>query len=165
MNLLQSKHPITRREKRVNDKLFPIFEASIGSKQLVGDLVALGCVPAKSKSDLFIPPMPDSIVHHFIRGYLDGDGGVRKDKKGNLSAYFVGSRTLLLSIRDILITKAGLSRVKVAHHASIYRIGYHGNTSAKLLRDYLYKEATVWLERKREMFFSADPKYRARSRK
>ena len=159
--LLHAAHPITTREKHANGKTYPIVETCIGSKRLVADLVALGCVPAKSKVDLHMPTIPVEVVHHFIRGYFDGDGGVRRDARGNLSACFVGSHSMLFAIRDALVVGARLTAVKVASHASIYRIGYHGNMNAKRLRDYLYKDANYWLERKRAMFFSADPKYGA----
>ena len=36
-------------------------------------LIKLGCVPRKSLI-ITLPSIPKNLMHHFIRGYFDGDG-------------------------------------------------------------------------------------------
>lgn len=47
----------------------------IGSKEWYSDLTLLGFTPSKSKT-LTLPPIPDVLFGHFVRGYFDGDGCV-----------------------------------------------------------------------------------------
>lgn len=159
---MRSEHRITSRSKVVGDREYPIHEMVIGCRRIVDDLLGLGCVRRKSTADLRMPRLPLGLHRHFIRGYFDGDGGVRVDSRGNLSAHFVGSHRLLSDIRDVLEDEVGLRRVAIERHSSIGRIAYHGNWNAKRLRDYLYDGKGPWLERKREVFFSVDPRYRDR---
>ena len=52
-----------------------IWKARITSTQMFNDLNNLGCTPVKSLS-IRLPKLPKSLLHHFIRGYFDGDGTV-----------------------------------------------------------------------------------------
>ena len=50
----------------------------IGSKKMFNDLNNKGCVPKKTLILEFptIEQVPEHLVHHFIRGYFDGDGTI-----------------------------------------------------------------------------------------
>ena len=51
------------------------------SKKMCADLTRLGCTPNKSLTLQFPTEVPDELMHHFIRGYFDGDGHISKDKR------------------------------------------------------------------------------------
>eukprot|EP01084_Bolivina_argentea_P032124 59424_1 len=46
----------------------------ISNNVLVTDLIDLGCIPRKSLQLKWPQNIPDQYVHHFVRGYCDGDG-------------------------------------------------------------------------------------------
>jgi len=156
---LRSEHPIYQHEKKLNDRIFISHELTIGSKQLVTDLVRLGCVKNKSASELSIPDIPKELISHFIRGYFDGDGGVCVCKPyGDLCIYFTGCQTLLAQIQQKLEECTNVRHVKIQKHGSIFKLNYKGNGNAKRIREYLYSNALLYLSRKQQLIYSRNPK-------
>ena len=51
----------------------------INNKQMAESLMNLGCVPRKSLKLEWNPSIPQHLVHHFVRGYFDGDGCIAFD--------------------------------------------------------------------------------------
>lgn len=60
---------------RCNTKSYKI---TINNKKLHSDLVSKGCYPNKSLIITFphADIIPDDLLRHFVRGYVDGDGGI-----------------------------------------------------------------------------------------
>eukprot|EP01084_Bolivina_argentea_P015209 28433_1 len=54
---------------------------SISSKILTTKLIQLGCIPRKSLTLEWPKNIPDEYVHHFVRGYCDGDGCIHFHKR------------------------------------------------------------------------------------
>jgi hypothetical protein len=129
----------------------------ITSQLLVNDLARVGCVPRKSLT-LEFPIINDSLVHHFIRGYFDGDGSVFISKEkhwrsGNISQVihfrFIGTEAFL----KVLDKKINLSgRLVQAKGSRVYELCYKRNKKAQLFYNYLYEDATIFLERKEKIF-------------
>lgn len=124
----------------------------LASKQMFGDLQNLGCVQRKSLI-LKFPDINIKLVRHFIRGYFDGDGSVFWEKKKNkvpqLGIAFVGTKHVLENIN-----KYSPSFLNIRKHScgSVYVSEFRGNNKARAFRDWLYKDATIYLDRKREKF-------------
>eukprot|EP01084_Bolivina_argentea_P032123 59421_1 len=53
---------------------FCIVTHQISDNVLATDLIDLGCIPRKSLQLKWPQNIPDQYVHHFVRGYCDGDG-------------------------------------------------------------------------------------------
>ena len=157
LGVLESFHPITKPNKGV-------YTVTVGSKQMVTDLEQHGCIHRKSWKELHIPHLEPNLIHHFIRGYFDGDGGVRIGNKNNLRIKFVGCKSLITEIEQTIYTDVGLKHQKIAQHSSIYRVCYSGNHNGRKLRRYLYKDATIYVDRKKIIFYSVHPKYKDRRR-
>jgi hypothetical protein len=123
---------------------------SICRKELGDKLIELGCPPNKSLILEFPTCIPDELLHHFIRGYFDGDGSFSSNK----SSQYAG-----ITSNDIFI-KALQSKFKeILGIDSKYYYRRKGKSTCSLFigrRDdlilfvnWLYKDATIWLERKR----------------
>jgi hypothetical protein len=120
----------------------------MSSGQLFDNLVAKGVFEKKT----FILKFPDeSIVpkelqNHFIRGYFDGDGSFKKNN--NFYAFdLCGTKEFLLKCQEILGKQAKLQkRHKDDKNNFSFSIG--GRRQAKKAGDYLYENATVYLDRK-----------------
>lgn len=120
--------------------------------------------------------IPDSLMHHFIRGYFDGDGSiwdgnrkkmeVKNERKPgttrikivhNVKFTFTGSNTFIPYLQDYLIENAGLSRTKLNYakakesHAHC-TMEYSGRKNILKLYQYMYKNATIYGERKKAKF-------------
>ncbi len=67
--LMNAEHPVRRFKGQAQE----LHHLSIGSGEIVRDLMKLGLTPNKSLTIQF-PPVPDEFTVHFIRGVFDGDG-------------------------------------------------------------------------------------------
>lgn len=126
---------------------------AISSTQLFDDLKKFNIVPVKTH----IFNMTDwlknhELVNHFIRGYFDGDGCIWYHKEGKspkAEITFRGTMELLTQIKDLFQDKIQLNS-KVAPYLSngIGLIKYSGNRICTEIRDYLYKDSTIYMDRK-----------------
>lgn len=120
------------------------YYVSLTSVHMCKRLIALGVLPQKTGKECICDEIPKNLLHHYIRGVFDGDGitSVGKSKRSG----FVGSINMITSIleelkEDLTIFEAGKNK-KV-----VYFLG--GKKFSNKLYNYLYSDATIWLERKR----------------
>lgn len=71
---------------------------------LVKDLIALGCVPNKSLTLQFPARLlrDESLLWHFIRGLIDGDGCLHLKRGTYLEVSFVGSNRMVKALQLVL---------------------------------------------------------------
>ncbi len=151
---------VRERTVRLNDKDCIAYRVAISSKKIANDLIKQGCVQAKSLILEWPKYVPDSLIHHFIRGYFDGDGtvGIYKLKNGNTSYSFriMGTKPFLNSLMNMLYLKLGFSKVKLLARNNCKALTYTkgGKTSFIKFKDFIYHDATIFLKRKKEIFDS-----------
>lgn len=144
----------------LNGKSYTNYRITISSIKLVNDLIKHGCFQAKSLTLKFPTTVPDNLMHHFIRGYFDGDGstGIYKLKSGALSYNFklIGTKEFLTHTDSIICDTLNLNPVKLYRrdNGKIYQYSRGGANNFKKMRNYLYNNATIYLNRKREIMFS-----------
>lgn len=139
----------------------------INSKPLYTTLVEkYGIVQNKTQNHEFefdLQTIPDNLLRHFIRGYFDGDGSVScyTTPGGiyfNFSFVFNSIKfcnqigdifSQLFKIRPVVYSNQGKTS---KYHA--LRFDYSGRRGSIMpsIYDYLYKDSTVFLERKRIKF-------------
>ncbi len=127
------------------------------SRKISQRLIELGCGKAKTHNLVFPTgtQVPKYLQRHFIRGYFDGDGSVSGDKQKQLS--FVGTKDFLLHLQQILIEELGFSKTKLdqrhkEREDEIRSLRYCGINQCITFRDWLYKDATICMERKKNIF-------------
>jgi hypothetical protein len=142
-----------------------IWKAQITSAQMYNDLNNLGCTPTKTKT-IRIPILEDELVHHFIRGYFDGDGtvGAYKNLKNNdwkilKSGFCSGSQKFIIDLLKILPVKN--KTIKESNECYITQHSLHDTLN---LFEYMYKDYTTCLERKRQIFINYLDTYKPRKR-
>jgi hypothetical protein len=142
-----------------------IWKAQITSAKMYDDLNNLGCTPAKTKT-IRIPAIKNELVHHFIRGYFDGDGtvGLYKNLKNNdwkilKSGFCSGSQQFISDLLEIIPVK----NKKIKQVKECYITQHSLNDTLNLFK-YMYKDCTVCLERKREIFINYLDTYKPRKR-
>lgn len=128
------------------------------SDQLFDDLAKLGCIEHKTQTLKFPTEeqVPQYLLHHFLRGFMDGDGSIKitqpKDNKCiRFGLDFCGTTEMLDGIQKFFNTQLKLSK-RHKNKTNNYSLSYGGNQSVykKLLM--LYKDATIYLDRKYERF-------------
>lgn len=138
-------------------------EIIITSEQMCDNLKRFNIVPRKSLIYTFPEWMKiHPLKHHFIRGYNDGDGSFYTSLppgKMTEQVYFSmrGTPTFLKVVRDILEAECGLEeRHKCIRISSGHGVlEYGGNGVISKIFDYLYKNATIYLPRKRDIALKA----------
>ena len=149
---LNTKKPIYHIEK-TNSILF-----SFKNKKIYETLINYGLTPRKSLITTFPDNIPDDMVHHFIRGYFDGDGCIsiinRKTIKG-LKINIVGTYEFLNSLQKILITKIGITPKKISQITSnknTYQLNFKSKSDVLKFKEFIYNGSTIFLNRKKEVF-------------
>lgn len=140
-------------KKSNKDSQKPQWELCIGSKYMCERLTQLNCPPRKtfvtklpSEHDL-----PNSLFHHFLRGLIDGDGCIYKVV--NRHGYVVslaGTKELLDGINTHLDGRLYMLG-KVRQFKSIYTLTFHRHDYVFRLLNFLYKDATIFLDRKKKL--------------
>lgn len=146
----ESIYDIKYKEVNLNGKIFPCNRLTLYSKEISQDLKKLGCMQKKSLIIKFPTEeqVPNSLIHHFMRGYFDGNGCIS------------GNNFMLNSTKDFLdeyikrlrnntdISKAGYFSVDGQGH----RWSHASKRDLQKIFNYLYKDATIYLHRKHNKF-------------
>lgn len=121
------------------------------SKHMSARLRQLGILPYRPNAALCISQIPQEHNKHFIRGYMDGDGSIRKEKPG---IRFIGQPDILQWIIDTCAKDVGtnpdISLYAVKKTEKVKTTEFFRKEDVKRMLEYLYGKATVWLERKRD---------------
>lgn len=142
---IESEHPIA--DRLIKKSL--VVRLMFCSRKMSNDLASHGCVQAKSLILEFPDSVPEELVHHFIRGYFDGDGSVSVNlEKGTYSVSVLGTKKFLNQLRSY----TNLSMTKYDQKGEAFALRYGGRQNLLKIYDYLYKDATIFLDRKREKF-------------
>jgi len=120
------------------------------SKNLVEDLINIGCVPNKTFL-LRFPQINEKLYSHFMRGYFDGDGTISRSKN-NKQIAILGNYDFLLKYQEILIKNCQISKTKIYKKNKIYVLSYGGNLNVRKIGRFFYHESSTCLSRKQERF-------------
>lgn len=147
--VLKSEHPIHDGASK-DGHLFSSF--FIGSKKIVHSLQKHGMIPKKTFI-LKFPRIDKYLYPHFIRGYFDADGciSVRNIGKGKTWSIFSVSIGFIDELKKALSESL---KIKIRSHKQGNGIVLCGSSkeSVNLFCNYIYKDATIFLNRKREKF-------------
>lgn len=127
---------------------------SIVNKHLHDTLVYHGATERKTKTLIFPKWLSSDLVHHFIRGFFDGDGSVYYVTQSNtVGCSFTGTFDMLNNIRAILHQEINTdAQVHKYKDKDIYDLKVGGKNKVIAFYDYLYKDASIFLSRKKEKF-------------
>jgi len=102
------------------------------------------------------PPknVPENLIHHWIRGYFEGGGhiGIHVNSCGDWErrVTLTGTREVLDFIQNQL---KGMGRISPDTRSSIFiNLIIDKQEDIKRFADYIYEDATEFLERKKEIF-------------
>lgn len=139
----------------------------ISNKKMVDDLISLGCGPRKTYNLRFPSQtqVPDHLLSHFIRGYFDGDGSICIfPYKSAIWRFTIMAPYLFCtqlqsilqpyfsSLFSIVKDKRINSEVDMYTLFTSSSTGPTGTKNIHQIYDYLYKDATIFLGRKKEVF-------------
>ena len=149
---LKSTYPIryddSKNKKNKNAQIQVIMK--MRSQKTVEDLKKLGCVEKKSLILTFPTEqqVPSKLIHHFIRGYFDGDGSIFiSNNRGNIS--FVGTKDFITTLSTYF--NYGTIIQDQRKNNSWY-LNTAGQKSIEEYYNFMYKDATRYMQRKYDKF-------------
>ena len=134
-------------------------EIQIVSHKIFYDLSKFNIVPNKTKIyDLPNWLIDHPLVHHFMRGYFDGDGcltscGLSKNRtitQANFS--IIGNYNFINKYQQILIQNNITNTTKIIKYDNIYKLNYCGNNNIRKIFKFLFNNSNIWLDRKYNLF-------------
>lgn len=136
-----------------------IHTVHLTSSVMFESLVKLGCIPRKSLI-LTFPSLDQSLIHHFIRGYFDGDGTVFITYPKNYNNTSTIYKNICIGICGTKEFLEGISKHASVNEAkkdkrkpnNIWYLSFSGSKKVGSFYDYIYKNATIFLTRKKDKF-------------
>lgn len=160
--LMGSDAKLSYRERERKGTATFSYTFIVRSKQMYEDLERFGVIESKT----YIYDMPEwlkshQLVHHFLRGYIDGDGcfayAQNKGQKKHVNFSMRGTAEMLTSFNNIMIANKiitnehNISPKVGMKYAAFDKLQYSGNGVCLKMYDYLYNNATIYLKRKRDI--------------
>lgn len=145
----------------------------INSTKIASDIKKLGCIENKTLQLQFPTEsqVPRKFQYAFIRGYFDGDGCVWEGKryfkvfpsrpKGrtihNVKFNITGYIPFISALQDVLVRDLKFKKTRLGLYASrtnapVCTLEYSGRNNLKTFYNYIYKDASIFLERKKNKF-------------
>ena len=128
---------------------------SVSGRLLIESLEALGIVPKKALVLRYPLQIPCELDSHFIRGYFDGDGSICQLKNKQIQFSIVSTREFLTVCLDKIATSAHVEPITIrqaTRSSTSCHFIYTGKRRVCRIMNWLYKDATVFLTRKRQRY-------------
>lgn len=151
-----------KKEIHSNKKITPDGRGCVGinilSRTMVEALRKYGVKERKSLCTIFPQNIPKDLYGHFIRGVLDGDGSIsfyaRRNRKSHTKAirFCQGNQQFLKDLTKCLYINCGVDTINIyTEKENLFSIAYRKNDSMMKIIQYLYKDATIYLTRKKHL--------------
>ena len=111
-----------------------------------------GLTPNKSLTLTFPITIPLEYQHDYVRGYFDGNGCIHVDKRNHASIIIAGSEMFSKSLVEVLQTFGIRSSISKHYKANCFYTRSFGRDNVKNFYDFMYKDSTIFLNRKKQIF-------------
>ena len=141
--LLKTKSPLTGNSA-------PSINLMITNKKLSQDLVNLGLCQNKSKTVKPCTLVPKDLLRHYWRGLVDGDGSITRSSRDGLLLGLCGTEAICEGFLAFCKETIGIGtclKVVTRKDGLCYLRFSQGPT--RLVAEYLYKDAQIFLDRKK----------------
>lgn len=156
---VQFKGPLRRSVKAYMPNAQPVWDMILSGRKIVDDLERLGMSIGDKASNGW-PDVGQDGFRHFVRGVMDADGswGVYVEPRGQsrklkLLVQLTTTRTIAKRIGQAFAAVAGCSMPAMqtgnCANPGIAAWSISGRGNMQRIANYLYRDATVFLERKR----------------
>jgi Mor family transcriptional regulator len=133
----------------INNLGRPFSTFDMGSKYLVETLSQYGIVPRKTYVMKQLPAVPPLLMRHLLRGYVDADGYFSLRIQGGARFGVVAlNREIVAEIQEWFIAEVGVSCTALIHSGTAWHYRQYGTRQVQKIAAYLYRDATVYLDRK-----------------
>ena len=155
---IEATHPIRRYEAHTQYNSSDYVRIEIKGDKIVQDIQKLGVYFQKTEILTFPTEeqVPQHLLHHFVRGYMDGDGYITTSGHDGkvLKIGFCGTKEFLEGLKqrmDLKDKKLYQKKEIKERGTNNYSLDY-SSLQAKNLGTNIYKDATIYLKRKKDIF-------------
>lgn len=146
-----------------NGGKYTAYRLELNSKYLTKSLVDKGCHQTKSFNITFPNWLHHNLIRHFIRGYFDGDGCIYVHQD-QLGIQIVSTKEMITAIQ-VLLKEIDVNS-HVSHPArytnNTYRLDSGGSRQVLRFCKWIYNKATIYLDRKYEIYLSYTDSHKPR---
>lgn len=146
-------------------------EIKISSKYMVDNLRdKWGCLESKTYKELTVPNISSELIRHFIRGYFDGDGTIFFSKNGfkanicSINIKLLEDFKVIFNANNIECTinteiREGktfniIGNIAANNCKNMHRLYVRKKEALITFYNYMYKDATIYIERKKDKYDS-----------
>lgn len=153
---INSTHPIKNIEVNLNTNKYKGIEFVVNNRKMIKKLNSYGVIP--NKHDLVdVPQIDKQFLRHYYRGIFDGDGCLSYSNY-SWCCYLAGNNNILSKFAEFVKSntdcKANVRRFKKYkdYHTQTYVFSTSGNIIVPQIASLLYKDSTVYLDRKYNIY-------------
>lgn len=141
----------------------PYSRIAIRDNKIALDLINHGVFLRKTEDLKFPLDLPNNLMSHFIRGYFDGDGCLtgHLDKNKHMRWYlkFCGTMDMMNGIQNHILhfklyNKPVALTKRYKNNVNNYNLEIGGNKQVGEILNYIYRDATIYLERKYQKYLT-----------
>ena len=132
----------------------PVARLSFCGKAVCQNLAQYGVIPNKSDFLTNICILPENLMHHYIRGLFDGDGVASKNGESIRIGFCSKRKEFVESYQSFLCQKLFMRKNKVFNTGGCFQCSWGAKTDIKKFYNYIYKDATIFLGRKRNKIYT-----------
>lgn len=135
-----------------NGKINKAREITFYSQQMGEDLINHGVIPNKTGKEVVPKKVPNDLMAHYMRGYFDGDGSSSRGIFNICCSHF-----MIQDVKNILINE-GVKKeaIYVYDRVKVQVMQVNRREEVEKIALWLYKDATICLERKKENYIKTD---------
>lgn len=154
---IKGDFPINLSITSIRGKYHKVNTLRVNSSEMCKDLISMGILPRKTCKEI-IPNIPKELAKHLIRGVFDGDGcfsySYKLDRNIPTSSFnLCGSREVIEFCIDHLSKELNINKPSVREREiGLCTSTIGGNIQVKAIMDYLYKDSSLFLDRKKKMY-------------
>lgn len=142
---------------KIQDKIINNCDScllKVNSTKMCTDLMNHGVIQRKSLKCMLPATVPDNLMWHFIRGYFDGDGCVsisqrRDDGRMTITFSICAGKDMCTGLQKYMPDTMLYSPKR---NSDIFYIESGGINAVKNIYHSLYKNASIYLKRKKDIF-------------
>ena len=146
---ISSDYNITEKQiyNKKTKKTYAAAQLKINCTSMCKDLIKHNVTPRKSLV-CTMPEISPDLIRHYIRGYLDGDGHIGRDKINRWEMDFCGGKSMMQTFQNYFENHGIVSAIYKINHSKAVSLTINSRECVKKAKDLLYEGATVYLERK-----------------
>lgn len=124
------------------------------SEQMAKDLKYFDIIPKKTYflDDIHLELIPKEFQRHYLRGLLDGDGAVFKEKTQIVVSFCGYSQNFVRSFQKAINNAIQYEYSGAIIKTNAWQCKWKGNKLAEKILSYLYEDSSFYLTRKKQFY-------------